>query len=95
MPFLRLQNLIQIRMKFTAEIDIMPHANLLDPQGKAVSLSMGNLGLSEITNVRIGKHITLVVDADNEGSAKAKVEEACEKLLCNQIVESYSFELSV
>tara|TARA_B110000037_G_scaffold214854_1_gene271384 strand:- start:392 stop:640 length:249 start_codon:yes stop_codon:yes gene_type:complete len=82
-------------MKFTAEIDIMPHANLLDPQGKAVSLSMGNLGLSEITNVRIGKHITLVVDADNEGSAKAKVEEACEKLLCNQIVESYSFELSV
>ena len=95
MPFLRLQNLIQIRMKFKAEIDIMPHANLLDPQGKAVSLSMGNLGLSEITNVRIGKHITLVVDADNEGSAKAKVEEACEKLLCNQIVESYSFELSV
>lgn len=81
-------------MKFKAEIDIMPHANLLDPQGKAVSSSMGNLGLGEITNVRIGKHITLEVDADNEDAAKSKVDEACKKLLCNQIVETYSFELS-
>lgn len=81
-------------MKFKAEIDIMPHANLLDPQGKAVSSSMGNLGLSEITNVRIGKHITLEVDAESEAVAKSKVDEACKNLLCNQIVESYSFVLS-
>ncbi len=81
-------------MKFKAEIDIMPHANLLDPQGKAVSSSMGNLGLSEITNVRIGKHITLEVEADTEVDAKAKVDEACKKLLCNQIMESYSFVVS-
>jgi phosphoribosylformylglycinamidine synthase len=81
-------------MKFKAEIDIMPHANLLDPQGKAVSSSMGNLGLNEITNVRIGKHITLEVEAENESIANAKVDEACKKLLCNQIMESYSFVLS-
>lgn len=81
-------------MKFRAEIDIMPHANLLDPQGKAVSSSMGNLGLSEITNVRIGKHIQLEVDADNEAGANAKVEEACKKLLCNQIVESFSYTIT-
>jgi phosphoribosylformylglycinamidine synthase PurS subunit len=81
-------------MKFRAEIDIMPHANLLDPQGKAVSSSMGNLGLSEITNVRIGKHIQLEVDADNEAAANAKVEEACKKLLCNQIVESFSYTIT-
>ncbi len=81
-------------MKFKAEIDIMPHANLLDPQGKAVSSSMGNLGLSEISNVRIGKHITLEVEAASEDVAKTKVDEACKKLLCNQIVEGYSFEVS-
>ena len=94
MPFLALQELIPIRMKFKAEIDIMPHANLLDPQGKAVSSSMGNLGLSEIANVRIGKHITLEVDASDESDAKAKVDDACKRLLCNQIVENYTFTLS-
>jgi phosphoribosylformylglycinamidine (FGAM) synthase PurS component len=46
-------------MKFKAEIDVMPLKALLDPQGKAVTGSMKNLGLSEIQNVRIGKHITL------------------------------------
>ena len=89
------QNQIQSSMKFKAEIDIMPHANLLDPQGKAVSSSMKNLGLSEITNVRIGKHISLEVEAGNESDAKSKVDDACKRLLCNQIVESYSFELTV
>ena len=53
-------------MKFIAEIDVMPLKALLDPQGKAVSASMGNVGLAEITNVRIGKHITLVVEAADE-----------------------------
>ena len=80
-------------MKFKADIDIMPHANLLDPQGKAVSSSMKNLGLSEISNVRIGKHITLEVEATDESAARAKVEDACKRLLCNQIVESYTFGL--
>ncbi len=52
-------------MKFTAEIDVMPIKSLLDPQGKAVSASMGNVGLSEIKNVRIGKHVTLEIEAEN------------------------------
>jgi phosphoribosylformylglycinamidine synthase len=65
----------------------------LDPQGKAVSQNMGNLDLSEITNVRIGKHITLKVDATDKATAEKKVDEACKKLLCNQIMESYTFDL--
>ena len=80
-------------MKFKANIDIMPHEALLDPQGKAVTQSMGNLGLNEISNVRIGKHITLFVDADSEDLASSKVEDACNKLLCNQIMENFTFEL--
>lgn len=80
-------------MKFKAHIDIMPLAALLDPQGKAVSQSMGNVGLSEISGVRIGKHITLEVEAASKDVASTKVDEACKKMLCNQIMESYTFEL--
>ena len=64
-------------MKFIAEIDIMPLKALLDPQGKAVSSSMKNIGLKEITNVRIGKHITLEVEANSEEEASEKVDKAC------------------
>jgi phosphoribosylformylglycinamidine synthase PurS subunit len=80
--------------KFIADIDVMPLKALLDPQGKAVTGSMKNLGLPEIQNVRIGKHMTLEVEAENESAAKAKVDEACKKLLCNQIMEFYEFKLS-
>lgn len=80
-------------MKFVAEIDVMPLKALLDPQGKAVSGSMKNLNLPEIGNVRIGKHISLEIEAASKDVARAKVDEACKKLLCNQIMEFYEFEL--
>ena len=80
-------------MKFRANINIMPLKSLLDPQGKAVSASMNNVGLSEINNVRIGKHITLEVEANNKKDASLKVDTACTKMLCNQIMESYEFTL--
>ena len=80
-------------MNFSAEIDILPHKELLDPQGKAVTGSMKNLGLGEIDNVRIGKHITLEIEAASKDVAKSKVEEACKKLLANLIMESYTVEI--
>jgi phosphoribosylformylglycinamidine synthase PurS subunit len=79
--------------KFQAEIDVMPKKEILDPQGKAVTGSMKNLGLAEIQNVRIGKHISLEIEADNEEAANAKVEQACKNLLANLIMESYSFKI--
>ncbi len=81
-------------MKFIADIDVMPLKALLDPQGKAVTGSMKNLGLPEIQNVRIGKHITLEIEAASEDAAKTKVDEACKKLLCNQIMEGYQIKLT-
>lgn len=81
-------------MKFRAEIDVMPLEALLDPQGKAVSNNMKNIGLPEISQVRIGKHISLTVEADSAEVAEAKVDEACKKLLANEIMEYYRFELS-
>jgi len=79
--------------KFQAEIDVMPKKEILDPQGKAVTGSMKNLGLSEIQNVRIGKHITLQIEADSAETAHAKVDEACKNLLANLIMESYTFTI--
>jgi len=80
-------------MKYIAEIDVMPKKEILDPQGKAVTGSMKNLGLSDITNVRIGKHITLEVVAATEDMAKEKIDAACKNLLANLIMESYSYKL--
>ena len=78
-------------MKFTAEINVMPQKALLDPQGKAVGANLKNIGLDALTSVRIGKHITLDVEADSKEAAEAMVEEACEKLLINPVMESYDF----
>lgn len=80
-------------MKYRAEINIMPLKALLDPQGKAITASMKNLNLPEITNVRLGKHITLEVEADDTAGARQKVETACKKLLANPIMEYYEFEI--
>ena len=80
-------------MKYIADITVMPMKALLDPQGKAVTGSMKNLGLSEIQNIRIGKHIILEIEASNKDIASSKIDEACKKLLCNQIMEFYEFTL--
>lgn len=80
-------------MKFKAEIDVMPLDALLDPQGKAVSHSMITIGLPEITDVRIGRHIRLFVESASEQEAEEKITEACKKLLSNQIMESFTFHL--
>ncbi len=81
-------------MKFTAEINIMPLKALLDPQGKAVTSGMKNLGLPEIENVRIGKRITLEIEAGSKEQANEKVDLACKKLLVNQIMESYDYTMT-
>ena len=81
-------------MKFIAEIDVMPHKALLDPQGKAVTGSMKNLGLPEIENVRIGKHIQLEIEADGETEAREKIEKACKELLANPIMEGFRYSIA-
>ena len=80
-------------MKYNASITIMPLKSLLDPQGKAVTHSMKNIELPEIQNVRIGKHITLEIEAPSRETATSKVDAACKKLLANPIMESYEFVL--
>ncbi|MEN0004823.1 MAG: phosphoribosylformylglycinamidine synthase subunit PurS [Bacteroidota bacterium] len=79
--------------KFIAEIDIMPHKELLDPQGKTVANNMKNLDITGVEDVRIGKHIVMTLEAATEKEARASVEKACKNLLANIIMEKYSFTL--
>lgn len=80
-------------MNFVAQIDVMPRPELLDPQGKAVTLGLGNLGIQQVHDVRVGKHITLQLEAPSETEATALVEQACKNLLANAIMENYTFSL--
>ncbi|MEO8962916.1 MAG: phosphoribosylformylglycinamidine synthase subunit PurS [Ginsengibacter sp.] len=77
-------------MNFTAEIKIMPLKELLDPQGKAVLGGLSNLGIKSVTDVRIGKHIHLNVEAASPEVAKSIAEEAAQKLLANQVMEEFT-----
>ncbi|HOG18894.1 MAG TPA: phosphoribosylformylglycinamidine synthase subunit PurS [Salinivirgaceae bacterium] len=80
-------------MKFQAEIDVMPLKALLDPQGKLVTSTLQNMGYKGVDNVRIGKHISLEIEAKNEKQALQLIDEACKKILSNPIMESYEFKL--
>ncbi len=80
-------------MTYTIQIKVMPLKELLDPQGKAVKGGLENLGLSGVEDVRIGKNITLRVNADSPDQAKQIAEEASKKLLANPVMEY--FEVSV
>ena len=76
-------------MTFTALINVMPLKELLDPQGKAVLGGLMNLGMGQVQDVRIGKHITLQIEAASQEEARQIAENACQKLLANQVMESF------
>ncbi len=81
-------------MTYTVRVKVMPLKDLLDPQGKAVMGGLQNLGLSTITDVRIGKHIDLQIEAGSEDEALASAEAAAKKLLANPVMEVYELSVS-
>ena len=80
-------------MTYTVQIKVMPLKELLDPQGKAVMGGLQNLGLSGVEDVRVGKNITLQLNANSADEARQMAEEASKKLLANPVMEY--FEVSV
>jgi len=81
-------------MIYTAHITIMPLKELLDPQGKAVIGGLSNLGISNIKDVRIGKRITLQVEADSSEAAQVIAEDATKKLLANPVMEQFEIQMA-
>jgi phosphoribosylformylglycinamidine synthase subunit PurS len=80
-------------MKFNIQVKVMPLKELLDPQGKAVMTGLGNLGFKNVGNVRIGKNISLEVEASSKEEAQKIAEEASKKLLANPVMEYYEIEI--
>jgi phosphoribosylformylglycinamidine synthase len=71
---------------------VRPKPGILDPQGEAVCSALGHLGF-EVQDARVGKLIDLEVEAADDDAAKAQVEQMCEQLLANSLVESYEVEI--
>jgi phosphoribosylformylglycinamidine synthase len=71
----------------------MPLKDLLDPQGKAVMNGLHQLGISAIQDVRVGKHITLSVDATDEAAALSLARQAAQQLLANPVMEFFEVSL--
>jgi phosphoribosylformylglycinamidine synthase subunit PurS len=80
-------------MLFTAQVKVMPLKELLDPQGKAVLGGLQNLDIKSVSDVRIGKHIDLQIQAASKEEAIAIASDAAKKLLANPVMEM--FEVTV
>lgn len=84
----------QINMLYTAQVKVMPLKELLDPQGKAVLGGLQNLNISSVSDVRIGKHIDLQIEAATKEEAVAIASEAAKKLLANPVMEMFEVEVN-
>ena len=75
------------------KIHITLKKDVLDPQGKVIANSLTNLGFEGIQSVRQGKYIEIMLDGNDKNSATTKLNEMCEKLLANLVIEDYSVEI--
>jgi phosphoribosylformylglycinamidine synthase len=78
---------------YTAIIQITLRPSILDPKGKAAGEALSHLGYSAISNVRIGKYVRMSVDAPSEAEAYALAQQACEKLLANEVMEDFTITI--
>ena len=76
-------------MTFSVQVKVMPLKELLDPQGKAVMGGLQNLGIRSVSDVRIGKSISLQIEAASADEARKIAEEAGRKLLANPVMEYF------
>ena len=78
-------------MKARVIVTLKP--SVLDPQGKAIEGALKGLAVEGVKSVRQGKIFDIELDGDDEASARSRLNEACERLLANTIVENYAIEI--
>jgi phosphoribosylformylglycinamidine synthase len=76
-------------VRHTFEVLVRLKPGLLDPQGKAVEGALPAMGWTNVTAVRVGKHVELTVEAPDEASARTQVEEMARRLLSNPVIEDF------
>jgi phosphoribosylformylglycinamidine synthase subunit PurS len=80
-------------VNWEARVEITHLPGIADPQGATIERSLPALGYDNVSRIRVGKSIRLVVAADDEDSARAQVDEMCQRLLANPVIESYAIEV--
>jgi phosphoribosylformylglycinamidine synthase PurS subunit len=76
-----------------AKIHITLKNGVLDPQGKAIASTLHHMGFNDVADVKQGKFIEIELSGSDTAKAKAQLEEMCQKLLANTVVENYQIEL--
>jgi phosphoribosylformylglycinamidine synthase subunit PurS len=72
---------------------VTPRKGILDPQGRAVESSLQSLGFKNVSGVKVGKYITLEIDAPTASEARVEAKKMCDALLANPVIEDYRFEV--
>jgi phosphoribosylformylglycinamidine synthase PurS subunit len=77
---------------FRYAVNVTPKPGILDPQGRAVEASLGHLGVTGVSAVRVGRRVELTVDAPDESSARLVVDKLARELLSNPLIEAYDID---
>ncbi len=77
-----------------ARVIVTLKSGVLDPQGKAIEGALHSLGVDGVASVRQGKVFDVELESNNADGARAALEQACEKLLANTVIENYRIELA-
>ena len=80
---------------YQARIYVTLRPSVLDPAGTAVQAGLKQMGHSDIQQVRVGKYIELTLSANSEAAAETQLDQICNQLLANPVIENYRFELTL
>lgn len=80
-------------MLYKVKVIVMPRKGILDPQGQAVARALTTMGYAGVNGVRIGKHLEMELEGENQQVVEETVKEMCEKLLVNLVIEDYRFSI--
>lgn len=80
--------------EYRIDVRVVPRAGILDPQGNAVAGALGSLGFDGVSEVHVGRFITLRLHASSEEDARERAEAMCRRLLANPVTEDFAVEVS-
>lgn len=81
-------------MTFAVTVEIRSVEGIADPEGRTIERAVGVLGFGGVKGVRVGKVITFTIDADDLSSARSTVQQLCERLLANTVIERYEITIT-
>jgi phosphoribosylformylglycinamidine synthase len=81
------------RVRFTVQVEVTLRPGIADPEGATIERSLPALGFDEVSSVRVGKAIRFELDAPDEGAARQRVEDLCERFLTNPVIEDAAISL--